>query len=214
MYKNYVSKDGYSMRPEYIKYKGIDYLMSLYIAHVNTNWEIVGFGVAIGLMIADPPTHFTQHKIDGFSKSEIMDDFTVTFKASTYIPYAPQYYDIFNMITGFDPGNIVDTRGSSSTIQATGRTANPTPRAAATSVFSQNGGYGASTARAGVPSNILPDQRKAGSGGGTGKFGTIQEAAAVPFQDTFEFVAKAPGIYTAVNSNEPHRRIFRLGFSY
>ena len=29
-----------------------------------------------------------------------------------------------------------------------------------------------------------------------------------------ELIARNPGVYVAINSNEPNRRIFKLGFSY
>ena len=123
MYKEYTAKQGYPMRAEYIKYKGLDYLMTLYLVSVDMNWNMINFAVAYCLIPPEPPTHLAQHKLDGMSKNEYMEDINMTFKCTTFIPYAPDQCDVFNVLSGFNPANIVDTQGSDgTTLLATGRT--------------------------------------------------------------------------------------------
>lgn len=226
-YKSVVGREGYPMRPEYIKYKGIDYLMSLYIVTVDPNWEIIGFGVAIGLMISEPPTHFTQHKMDGFGKNELLEEFTVNFKAATYIPYAPEYYDDFNRISGFDPSNIVDTRGSGHNFLV-GERQNSTSDVQHNlrgSIWSANGGFdGAGNTTMNTqtgtqqraPKNmiqsIISNFFKSDSEQTMDREVNIVNATK-KYPDNFEFCGK-PGIYTGSNSKEPNRRRFYLGFGY
>lgn len=242
MYKTLVGRDGYPMQPNYIKFKGIDYLMSLYIVTVDPNWEIVGFGVALGLMISEPPTHFTQHRMDGFSKPELLEEFTVNFKASTYIPYAPHYYDTFNRLFGFNPSNIVDTRGSGTTLYANNRTAGEQQDNGSqdrASVFSSNAGINLSSSDISSVSQLINTSSNAGSKlsgiknlvtsgmqiinqftnsgteSGGGSYTNRVTINAVPKNpDVFEMMAKAPGVYTGVNTAEKNRTIFKLGFSW
>ena len=226
-YKTVVGREGYPMRPEYIKYKGIDYLMSLYIVTVDPNWEIIGFGVAIGCMISEPPTHFTQHKMDGFGKNDLLEEFTVNFKAATYFPFAPEYFDDFNRLSGFDPSNLVDTKGSGHALfvdERSGATVNST-HALRGSVWELPGGFDA----AGIGTyNTTTGTKMRAPGDVTSIINRTNEDqsemtlnqevimvnGAYKYKDTFEFAAKCPGIMTAVNSKEPHRRRFMLGFSY
>ena len=227
-YKSVVGREGYPMRAEYIKYKGIDYLMSLYIVTVDANWEIIGFGVAIGLMISEPPAHFTQHKLDGFSKNELLEDFTINFKAATYIPFAPGYFDDFNRISGFDPSNIVSTKGSGHNLLMDDRSTSTSDRNhnLRGSVWSKTGGFdGAGNtiidtstgtsqrATQSMVQSVISNFFKSDSEQ------TIDQEvhtvnAVKRYRDTFEFAAKNPGIYTASSSKEPNRRRFLLGFSY
>ncbi|MGL5315675.1 MAG: hypothetical protein ACRC92_20640 [Peptostreptococcaceae bacterium] len=116
LYKRSVSKEGYAKIPTYIQHNVIDTAMSAYIITVDTNFNIIGFGVAIGLLMSDPPSHFTRHSIDGFSKDELLSEFTINFKCFDYSPHDPSYFDAFNRITGFDPSRVVDTRGSSKSL--------------------------------------------------------------------------------------------------
>lgn len=233
LYKTLVGREGYPMRSEYIKYKGIDYLMSLYIVTVDPNWEIIGFGVALGMMISEPPTHFTQHRMDGFSKPELLEEFTVNFKCNCYIPYAPHYYDTFNRLFGFNPTNLVDTRGSGSCLFMTDRTEkdgtldNGKFRS---SVFSNDGGMTVSSANTDningyssygqfaktlfdVGAKIVAEYANLPSLQ-TETINSTTMNALMPFPDVFEMMAKAPGVYTAVNQSEKSRRVFKLGFSW
>ena len=237
MYKTLVGREGYPMRPEYIKYKGIDYLMSCYIVTVDPNWEIVGFGVALGLMISEPPTHFTQHRMDGFSKPELLEEFTVNFKATTYIPYAPHYYDTFNRLFGFNPGNIIDTRGSATTLYVSNRDGQGTDQdngsSNRSSVFSSDSGINLSSANIeniaeGININIggaftknlinkgmqIASQFISQPGTSQSNVNSVTMNAITQYPDVFEMVARAPGVYTAVNANERTRTIFKLGFSW
>lgn len=227
-YKSVVGREGYPMRAEYIKYKGIDYLMSLYVVTVDANWEIIGFGVAIGLMISEPPTHFTQHKMDGFGKNDLLEEFTINFKAATYIPFAPEYYDDFNRISGFEPANIVSTRGSGHNFimdDRPGSTSDPNHNLRG-SVWTSTGGFD------GAGNTVINQSTGTSQRANKNMIQTIisnffktdseqtldQEVntinAVKRYPDMFEFAARCPGIYTGTNSKEPNRRRFYLGFSY
>lgn len=116
LYKREVANGGYAKRPEYIKYNMIDTAMSAYIVVTDTNFNIINFGVAIGLHMSDPPTQGTRHSIDGFTKEDILGEFTINFKCFDFSPNDPSYYDSFNRISGFDPSRIVDTSGSAKTL--------------------------------------------------------------------------------------------------
>ena len=236
MYKTLVGREGYPMKAPYIKNRGIDYLMSLYIVTVDPNWEIIGFGVALGLMISEPPTHFTQHRMDGFSKPELLEEFTVNFKATTYIPYAPHYYDTFNRLFGFDPANIIDTRGSGTTLFMSERegfgSVQDNGSSNRSSVFGTDGGIVMSGANidsitesmnsiSGRFSKNLVDkgvqiasQYITVPGTATNNVNAITMNAIAQYPDVFEMVARSPGVYTAINANERSRTIFKLGFSW
>lgn len=234
-YKTLVGRDGYPMRPEYIKYKGIDYQMSCYIVTVDPNWEIIGFGVALGLMISEPPTHFTQHRMDGFSKPELLEEFTVNFKATTYIPYAPHYYDTFNRLFGFNPANIVDTRGSGTTLYVSEREGfgsdQDNGNSNRSSVFGTDGGIALASANMESINDTLNNANRFGKnlidkgvqiasqyinipGTSTNNVNAVNINAITQYPDTFELMARSPGVYTAVNANENTRVIYKLGFSW
>lgn len=226
-YKSLVGREGFPMRSKYIKYRSIDYLMSLYIVTVDANWEIIGFGVAIGLMIAEPPTHFTQHKMDGFGKNDLLEEFTVNFKAATYFPMAPDYFDDFNRLSGFDPSNIVDTRGSGHALYASDRqtSTKDTQHSMRNSIWIDTGGLDSSGKE--LINQITGTSIRA-AGGKTSVISQIYENddkqtldqevnvdnAVKGNRDLFEFAARNPGIYTSANSKEFTRRRFKLGFSY
>lgn len=232
MYKTLVGRDQYPMSPEYIKYKGIDYLMSLYIVTVDADWEIIGFGVALGLMISEPPTHFTQHRMDGFSKPELLEDFTVNFKASTYIPFAPEYFDTFNRLFGFNPGNIVDTRGSGTTLYMSERDQDSYQGAGnslRSSVFSSTGGYDVSSITINDVNqrvNNIGFNRNAALEGAQIASQYLQNStsknevnttiinALQPYHDCFEMIGRCPGVYTGSNTAEKNRTVYKLGFSW
>lgn len=224
MYKTLVGTEGYPMRADYIKYRAIDYLMSCYIVTVDANWEIIGFGVAIGLMISEPPSHFTKHNVEGFGKNELLEDFTVTFKCSSYYPHAPIYYDAFNMITGFEPSNMLDTRGSSGILYANGRelSTDPPDNANRTSVFDENSGGFSINVKGDNPDRVDPavekpltaDFKAADNAMQNNLLSVTKINGHTAFPDIFELGARAPGVYTAVNVKEPHRRRFCLGFSW
>lgn len=126
IYKEYVSKQGYPMRDDYIRLNMVDYLMTLYLVMVDVNWDYINLAVAYELVIAEPPTHFARMQLGGLTKSEIGDDITVTFKCPTFIPQAPHMIDTFNLLSGFHRYNLVDTRGFNGfTLMATGRESMP-----------------------------------------------------------------------------------------
>ncbi len=112
MYKDLVGKQEWPMRKEYIKYRGLDYLMTMWIVVVNVDWDVISLGVAKNLIINEPVTHFNQHKIDGFNKNDLLENFTASFKATSYKPDAPEFYETFNKLFNFNPNNIVDIKGS------------------------------------------------------------------------------------------------------
>lgn len=210
-YASFVAEEGYAMRPEYIKHQAIDSLMSMYVFVVDTDWEIISMGFGCYLTLVDTPTHFTQHKAEGFDKPDLLDGFTVTFRALEWDAHAPEYYDYFNWLSNFDPTNVVHTRGSALTLQEVTRDVQSGRGHVAnrTSVWSANNGI-----KGGGPSapNINPSY-------------ATNAVAATTFPKTFDFVkyhhwgvgemlARNPGVYVSVNSNDPYRRIFKLGFSY
>jgi len=112
MYKDLVGKQEWPMRKEYIKFRGLDYLISMWVVVVNVDWDVISLGVAKNLIINEPVTHFNQHKIDGFNKNDLLENFTASFKATSYRPDAPEFYEVFNKLFGFNPQNIVDVQGS------------------------------------------------------------------------------------------------------
>lgn len=210
-YSTYVAEEGYAMRKEYIKNQAIDSLMSMYMVTVDTNWRIIGFGFACYLTLQDTPTHFTQHKAEGFDKPDLLDNFTVTFKALEYDAHAPEYYDYFNWLSNFDPANVVDTRGSALTLQEvtrdvqTGRGHCP----ARTSVWSANNGmkgYGPNIPT--VSPSFVTNKVHATT------FPRNFDFCRYRHRGVGEMLARNPGVYVSVNSNDPYRRIFKFGFSY
>lgn len=124
-YKDFVSKQGYPMRDEYIKNKGVDWFMSLWIVLADVNWNYINLATGFNLTIAEPPTNFAQFKLGGLNKSELGDDLSVTFKATSFIPKNDEDLDIFNFLAQFNPKNLVDTRGyNGHTLMADGRARN------------------------------------------------------------------------------------------
>lgn len=227
MYKHYTGSQGYPMRKEYIRYKAIDYLMSLYIVTVNSNWEIIGFAVGLGLMIAEPPTHFIRHNIEGFQKNDLLENFTVNFKCSSFFPYAPWYYDTFNRLTGFDPSYLVDTRGSSSSLYHDGRaTTSKDTSNKRSSVFSASGGYDPSKTPTvqgstnvkhiiGEASSKILDFLNVNNSEYRNNVANVTTVMGnFTYKDHFEMLATAAGVYIAYNSANINRRIFKLGFSF
>ena len=116
IYTRAVTNQGYSKRPEYIKYNMIDTAMSFYMVTTDSNYNIISFSTAIGLHINDTVTHFARHSEDGLSKEEILGEFSVSFKCFDFSAHNPSYYDAFNRISGFDPSRVIDTKGSSRTL--------------------------------------------------------------------------------------------------
>lgn len=210
-YSHYVAEEGYPMRPEYIKNQALDSYMSMYVFTVDTNWDIITMGVGFMLTLNDTPTHMTQHKMEGFEKPELLDSFTVSFKALEWDAHAPEYYDYFNWISNFNPANVVDTRGSALTLQEITRD-NQTGRAGCpyrTSVWTEDcgfkGGYmsGPAVAPSFTNKPIIAQT-----------FPRVFEYVNYMHRGVGELIARNPGVYVAINSNEPNRRIFKLGFSY
>lgn len=174
MYKEYTAKQGYPMRSEYIKYRGLDYLMSLYIVSVDMNWNMINIAVGYSLIPPEPPTHLAQHKLDGMSKNEYMEDINVTFKCTTFIPYAPDQCDVFNILSGFNPAALVDTRGADgTTLIATGRNSK--------SIMSEGKAYRKPLFRA----NFKDGTSDTDNG----------DEPSFPFKGLFEMMAISPGFY-------------------
>ena len=210
-YSHYVAEEGYPMRAEYIKNQALDSYMSMYVFTVNTDWDIITMGAGFMLTLADTPTHMTQHKSEGFEKPELLDSFTVTFKALEWDAHAPEYYDYFNWISNFNPANVVDTRGSALTLQEitrdkqTGREGAPLRTSVWTEDCGFRGGYATGP-------NVSPSFSNKPVVAKT--FPKVFEYVNYMHRGVGELIARNPGVYVAINSNEPNRRIFRLGWSY
>lgn len=203
-YKYAINKEGYSMREEYIKYKSIDYLMSLYIIVVDANWEVVSFSTCITMTPGAGPTKFVVHKMDGVSKDDGPgSNFDVDFNCMTYRPHNPLYFDSFNLLSGFNPYDIIDTRGSGATLQVQGRAASRNSNSTqGMSVWNQvindnNYGFASST------------NPQIGA-----KVGDVRNYAYRHYKGIYEMIAPKPGIYLAKRTTERGRPVFKLGFSY
>ena len=210
-YRHDVAEEGYAMRPEYIKYQAIDTYMSMYMFDVDSNWEIISMGFACMLDLQDTPTHFNQFKLEGFEKPELLDSFTLTFKALYYDAHAPEYFDYFNWLSNFNPANAVDTRGSALTLQEITRDTQDGKGVSAyrTSLWTADCGFkgGYATAPRVEPSfSTKPVLAQT--------FPKVFDYVRYAHRGVGELLARNPGIYVSVNSNDPHRRIFKLGFSY
>lgn len=230
-YKHFVTKETFPKLDDYIKHNANDAAMSIYIVTVDADWSVIGFGVALNCIPMESPSHFTQHRAEGFSKQELLDEFTITFKCKTYKPYRPLYFDYFNRISGFNPYAMVDTKGSAFTLQAGSRIGTGSAGTYKRSVFSPDsdtitdfnvlgsgyGGYGINdfTKLTGITSynGMLNPSSNASLSPGQ-KTGSSKVIGYFPVQGVFEMLAKTPGIYRALNLNEPNRPIFKLGFSY
>lgn len=222
-YKHFTSAEGYPMGAKYIRYNSYNYYLSCYIITVDINWEIIGFGVALQMTVKEAPTHFTQHKKDGFTKEELLEEFTVTFNAQTYKPLRPAYFDQLNRLTGFNRSNLVDTKGSGVTLQYFSR-ADEMPANSPNlsgSVF-QASPYlwdkGTKMTETLDPLSLLEQssfdvaqqtQVTAGMGNAS-----IRMQGLMPYQGVFEMLAKKPGVYVEYTDDEPNRPRFKLGFSY
>lgn len=230
-YKHFVSKENYPKLDNYIKFNANDMAMSIYIVTVDADWQVIGFGVALNCVPLESPSHQTQHKAEGFTKEELLGEFSITFKCKTYKPYRPMYYDYFNRVSGFDPSSMIDTKGEKFTLQASGRAGTGQVNPWRTSVFSND-------------TNTITDLNRKGQGYGTATYGDYTQLTGIskydgmltptnnsiiepgqttgtskffgtlPFQGVFEMLAKKPGIYRGINLNEPNRPVFKLGFSY
>ncbi|MGL5766482.1 MAG: hypothetical protein ACRCX8_12670 [Sarcina sp.] len=243
-YRHIVSKRGYAMRSEYVQNKADDSLMSMYVVTVTPDMEIVGFGVFLNGVIADVPTHATQHKADGFSKDELLDNFSVTMKFSTYYPYSPRYYDYFNNIFNFNPLDVVDVKANNYNMMAPGRTLDyeTSGNSSRTTLFGSDFGIKIDKSISAI--NGIVDQvqgyvdqagRYVDSAKGLLQYADtynsvknflekgkpvenaeIIESVKYQYPGQFEFLAKNPGVYVAASQNplESGRIIFRLGFSY
>jgi len=207
-YKEAGAKRSYPKTAEYIRYNGIDYLVSLYIIAVNRDWEIVSFSVGINMIPGPAPTHFAKHSIDGYASNELFSEFTTTFKCMTFKPEWIQYMDIFNQLTGFNPKNMVDTKGSITMLQVPHRSASDQTvssysgtRNITTPLMKQD-----KTFTAGLNANLSPDIQ-------TG-IGVTENYGYMRYKGIYELVAPKAGIYAARNLKDMGRPIFKLGFSY
>lgn len=243
-YRHNVSKRGYPMRSEYIANKGDDSLISMYVVTVSPDMEIIGFGVFLNGIVTDVPTHATQHKADGFSKDELLDNFSVTMKFSTYYPFSPKYYDYFNNIFNFNPLDCVDVRGTNYNMMAPGRKTDyeTSGNSSRTTLFGSDFGIKIDKTIASINGIVDTAQGYVDQAGKyidsarglleyadsynavknyieKGKVETnsdIVESVKYQYKGQFEFLAKNPGVYVAASQNplESGRSIFRLGFSY
>mgnify|MGYP000850098050 FL=1 len=193
MYKEYTAKQGFPMRSEYIKYKGLDYLMSLYIVSVDMNWNMINFAVAYSLIPPEPPTHLAQHKLDGMSKNEYMEDINMTFKCTTFIPYAPDQCDVFNVLSGFNVNALVDTQGADgTTLLATGRTAK--------TILSEGKSERKPLFRSSFKERTSEQDRG--------------DEPAFPFKGLFEMMAISPGFYRMSQVSKDNMRDTRLNIKF
>lgn len=229
-YKHFVSKEAYPRIDEYIKYNACDYAMSMYIVTVDADWSIIGFGVALNCIPVEAPSHFTQHKAEGFNKQELLDEFTITFKCKTYKPYRPLYFDYFNRISGFDPNSMVDTKGCAFTLQGASRSGTGSVSTNRKSVFTYESGaitdfnrYEGINYFTNLDFSRLSGSKTYGGSlipSSKTELNPVQETGSsrffgkLPLPGVFEMLALNPGIYRAINPNEPNRPIFKLGFSY
>ena len=203
-YKYAVNKEGYPMRDEYLKYKSIDYLMSMYIVIVDANWEVVSFSTCITMTPGAGPTKFVSHNMDGITKDEGPGgNFDIDFNCMTYRPHNPLYFDSFNLISGFNPRDIVDTRGTTNTLQVQARpltredTQSARPSLYEQLVKDNNYGY-AQTVNPTVSTNL----------------NDVKNYAYRRYKGINEMLGLKPGIYLAKKSSERGRPVFKLGFSY
>ncbi|MGL5715465.1 MAG: hypothetical protein ACRCX2_20770 [Paraclostridium sp.] len=244
LYRHNVALRGYAMRPEYIKNKADDSLMSMYIITCNVDMEIVGFGVGLNGVVVDTPSHFTQHKMEGFNKEELLDNFNITIKFATYYPHAPKYFDYFNNIFNFNPLDAVDLKGQDYNMTAPGRNVDVQTSGNSTRAYLFGEDFG-------VKLNGIKDKTNATISkvqGYVDKYGkyidtakgimnyadtynTVKnlyqkgevvhsaqyiESVQYNYKGRFEFLAKNPGVYVAASQNplEYGRVIYKLGFSY
>lgn len=203
-YKYAINKEGYPMRDEYIKYKSIDYLMSMYIVIVDANWEVISFSTCITMTPGAGPTKFVTHNMDGITKDEGPGgSFDMDFNCMTYRPHNPLYFDSFNLISGFNPNDIIDTRGSVNTLQVQAR---PLTRSDDSSnrpsVFKQL----ASDDMYGYPQSINPSINST--------INDVKNYAYRRYKGINEMLGPKPGIYLARRTSERGRPVFKLGFSY
>ena len=196
MYKDLVGKQEWPMRNEYILNRAIDYLMSMYIVTIDANWNLISLGCAKNLIISEPPTHFSQHKMDGFSKAELLEDFQVNFKATSWIADAPHLIEDFNRLFGFNMANIVDPRGKDGiTLMHDAR-------------LSDTKNYGERI----VTPVLFADKGTTENPGGV--FGNI------PYKHVSEHIALAPGIYRVPPKKSENGNItdtrprLKFGFSW
>jgi hypothetical protein len=203
-YKYAVNKEGYPMRDEYIKYKSIDYLMSMYIVIVDANWEVISFSTCITMTPGAGPTKFVSHNMDGITKDEGPGgSFDVDFNCMTYRPHNPLYFDSFNLISGFNPYDIVDTRGTTNTLQVQARPLSRedalSPRISVYEQLVRDNNYGYAQSVNPKISNAISD---------------VKNYAYRRYRGINEMLGLKPGIYLARRSSDRGRPVFKLGFSY
>ncbi len=209
-YINHVTVLGLSMDPQYIMYKALDYPTSIYIITTDTHMNIVNFAVGIDLQFSDIPTHLAQHKIDGFTKNELMENFTINFKCRSFYSHGPQYFDVFNAITGFDPKRLVDMRGSEIRLMKNFNTIfsndSETVNSSRDLILSPSGGV--------IGNNSVKTL------GGVTSYNDLIETENTydnsgvhfPNKGIYEMLVGAPGIYGVYN-NKLNRMMFKLGFT-
>lgn len=203
-YKYAVNKEGYPMRDEYVKYKSIDYLMSMYIVIVDANWEIISFSTCITMTPGPAPTKFVFHNMDGITKEEGPGGmFDMNFNCMTYRPHNPLYFDSFNLISGFNPRDIVDTRGTVNTLQVQARQLSSIDNAGnSPSVFQQL----VNEDQYGYAQSVNPSIKNT--------IGDVKNYAYRRYSGINEMIGLRPGVYLAKRSSERGRPVFKLGFSY
>lgn len=195
-YKELVSRQGFPMRAEYIRNKSLDYLTTLHVVVVDINWNVIRYGIGYAMFPPEPPTQATQHKLDGLTKLDILDEFQVVFKVASWYAHAPHMYDRFNMLSGFNPHAVVDTRGYKGTaIMATGRTSE--------TIVSE---------RSNQRKSVFDPQFRNRAGDDPGSEPHFQ------FPGLFELMAVSPGFYrmsdvTDSDGNTDSRLNIKFGFS-
>ena len=157
------------------------------------NWNMINFAVAYSLIPPEPPTHLAQHKLDGMSKNEYMEDINMTFKCTTFIPYAPDQCDVFNVLSGFNVNALVDTQGADgTTLLATGRTSK--------TILSEGKSERKPLFRSSFKERTSENDRG--------------DEPAFPFKGLFEMMAISPGFYRMSQVSKDNMRDTRLNIKF
>lgn len=210
IYRDLITNKGLSPIDKYDLNKAKDYATSVYIITVDVDYKIIAMGVGIDLDFVDIPTHFAQHKADGFSRYELLENFTVNFKCRTYFPLSPLYYDMFNRITGFDPKKLVDTKGHITTLMQNLETMHITEydRVDSRDVVQSNSG-GVTGGNVGTDTSVMSKDH-----GDILRTSVKLQNDGVKFANkgVFELMVGAPGIY-GVADPYSRRTYAKLGFT-
>ncbi|MGL5714467.1 MAG: hypothetical protein ACRCX2_15720, partial [Paraclostridium sp.] len=110
LYKDAVTRDGYSRKENYRATNKIDYATSIYQFTVDEMNNIISWGKCVGAIPTGLPTHMIQHKSGQIGLNELIQDFSVTFNVFNFKPLDPVTLVEFNIISGFNSNKIVPLR--------------------------------------------------------------------------------------------------------